>query len=464
MPNTFAYAMLLCWPLVAVLIFYYRRLSTLSAAFWVIVGGYLLLPAAMEIDLPMLPPLDQTSIPALSALLGCVFIRKVRIKLLPDSGLQRWLFLGLLIAPLLSTITNPEPFFDGRQTKRGLEMYDALAGILQMYLTLLPMLIGLSLVKSPADIVRLLKLLLYAAIAYSPLILFEVRMSPQLHTWVYGFFPHDFSQQMRFDGFRPVVFLGHGLLVAMFASVSLCAATTLYKQKYTLGSLPVGMFVLYYAIVLLLCKSVGAWLLGFGSMLCVLMLSPRLLLSVATFIALLAFVYPLMAMNGLIPEKMLVETAALFGQDRAQSLAYRFSHEERLLDHAARKLSFGWGSWGRNQFYNSVSDGHWVKIIGCFGMLGYLTKAGLLLTSITRGYGVLKTISNRGERGAYAGLLLICALFMVDQVPNSSLSPYFWLLAGGALGIPRRRLAVPLPRRQRLQQSSAYPRMARSPR
>ena len=47
--------------------------------------------------------------------------------------------------------------------------------------------------------------------------LVEVRLSPQINTWIYGFFQHDFIQMMRYGGFRPIVFLPHGLWVAFFA-------------------------------------------------------------------------------------------------------------------------------------------------------------------------------------------------------------------------------------------------------
>ncbi len=41
------------------------------AAIWSLLGGFLLLPSGMKIDLPMLPPIDKMSVPALSALLLC---------------------------------------------------------------------------------------------------------------------------------------------------------------------------------------------------------------------------------------------------------------------------------------------------------------------------------------------------------------------------------------------------------
>jgi hypothetical protein len=52
-----------------------------------------------------------------------------------------------------------------------------------------------------------------------------------LHTWVYGYFPHSFAQQLRYGGYRPVVFMGHGLLVALFAAIALISAVVMWQLK-----------------------------------------------------------------------------------------------------------------------------------------------------------------------------------------------------------------------------------------
>ena len=55
---------------------------------------------------------------------------------------------------------------------------------------------------------------------YSLPMLFEVRMSPQLHNWMfYGSSPAAFGRP-RAGGFRPVVFLTQGLELALFAAMA----------------------------------------------------------------------------------------------------------------------------------------------------------------------------------------------------------------------------------------------------
>ena len=75
----------------------------------------------------------------------------------------------------------------------------------------------------------MLRGLVVAGLIYSLPMLFEVRMSPQLHTWIYGYFPHSFGQQMRDGGFRPVVFIGHGLGVAFFVMTTVVAAAAFWR-------------------------------------------------------------------------------------------------------------------------------------------------------------------------------------------------------------------------------------------
>ena len=67
---------------------------------------------------------------------------------------------------------------------------------------------------------ELATVLFIGGLIYIPLCLYEIRMSPQLHNTIYGFYQHDFVQTMRAGGWRPTVFLQHGLAVGLFMSVT----------------------------------------------------------------------------------------------------------------------------------------------------------------------------------------------------------------------------------------------------
>jgi len=405
-------------------------MPVVQATFWTIVGGFLFLPVKTAIDFPFIPPLDKESIPVLAALIGCRYIKRVKIKLLPQAGLERWLILLLIITPIFTTLNNQESF----NGIPGLTLHDTMSAIINQYLFILPFVLGIQLIRTYEDQLLLFKLLVIAGLIYSVPILFEVRMSPQLHTWIYGFFPHSFIQQMRFDGFRPVVFMGHGLIVSMFVAISLGAATVLWIEKIKIRNLPPLFIVLYFFLLLVLCKTLGAFLLG--SLLLVI-LNLRQISSLkwfSIFAVLIALFYPLLSIFSLFPHESLVHVATEFDVNRGRSLDFRFYNEGLLLDHARDKLFFGWGGWGRFRLDESVTDGNWIIIFGQYGLIGFLSLFGLLAVSIFKGFKLAKITYTPNERRLLFYHALIVVVIIIDQLPNASLAAWMLLLSGALMG------------------------------
>ncbi|MFV1985468.1 MAG: hypothetical protein ACC657_18110, partial [Thiohalomonadales bacterium] len=328
MANTFAYIILILWPFISLL--FYKRLPVIHATFWTIVGGFLILPVRFDIDFPLIPPLGKESIPALAALIGCIYIKKIKIKLIPQNGLERWFIIILLISPIITVFTNQE-VINGIS---GLTMHDAFSSIINQYIRLLPLIIGMQLIKTHEDLLVIFKLLVISALAYSLLILFEIRMSPQLHTWVYGYFPHTFGQQARFGGFRAVVFLGHGLIVSMYLAIVLGAVTILKKQKIRIYGIPLGLIIAYFIVVLILNKTVSGFLLGMLLFVIIGWLSINFIRRSALLFIFIVLLYPALAIMGLFPHQLLVDMATNLDPERGASLAFRFHHESLLLEHA----------------------------------------------------------------------------------------------------------------------------------
>ena len=145
-----------------------------------------------------------------------------------------------------------------------------------------------------------------AGLWYSLLILVETRFSPQLHTWLYGFFPHSFLQQKRFGGFRAVVFLGHGLVVAMFVVVVLSSSVILWKEKIKASRFSPIAVVFYLVLVLVFCKSVGPGILGLMFAITVGFGSIGLLRGVTAGTTIIVVAYPILCLYGLFPHDFLV--------------------------------------------------------------------------------------------------------------------------------------------------------------
>lgn len=428
MPNNFAYFVLILWPFIS--LFIYKRLPIIPATFWTIVGGFLLLPSKTAIDFPFIPPLNKESITVIAALIGCRYIKKIKITLIPKEGIERWFILILLITPFITMINNQETY----NFIPGLTLHDTISAIVNQYLKLLPLILGMQLIKTHEDQLVLFKLLVVAGLIYSLPILFEVRMSPQLHTWIYGFFPHGFGQQMRGDGFRSIVFLGHGLIVAMFVAITLGAATILMKEKISTLRLHPWLVVFYFMVVLVFCKTMGALILGIVLLLSIAWMPINLIRRISLVIIFIVVMYPMLSIFDLFPHQKLIELATDINPLRGESLAFRFHHENLLLQHAEQKIFFGWGSWGRNRLDESVTDGYWIILFGQYGLFGFLSMFGLAMSSIWKGIKHSNYIKDKSQKNLLVYYALLVSVIMVDQIPNASLAAWLLFLIGGLLG------------------------------
>jgi len=97
-----------------------------------------------------------------------------------------------------------------------------------------PFILGRACFRSRAAALDLLKVLVFFGLIYSLFFLFEVRMSPQLHKRIYGFHQHPFTQTLRGEGYRPMVFLRTGLVVAIFNMTTALAAWLLVSLNVKL--------------------------------------------------------------------------------------------------------------------------------------------------------------------------------------------------------------------------------------
>jgi hypothetical protein len=276
-----------------------------------------------------------------------------------------------------------------------------------------------------------------AALVYSLLALYEIRMSPQLNRMLYGFFPHSWHQHVRSDGFRPVVFLSHGLNLALFFCMGILAAIGLYRisdiAKRKILLLSIGWLFLTLA----LSKSLGSLSIAIAIAPAAFFFPIRLRLLVAAAIGILVLSYPAARFFDLVPTTKIISWAEGIDPARAQSFAFRVDNENDLLAHAAERPLFGWGGWGRNRVFDetgndtSTTDGGWILAFGKGGWVEYLTTFGLLALPCI-------ILAFRGRSwdvsSATAGLCLVLAANMLDLLPNNGQSPVTWLIAGALLG------------------------------
>jgi hypothetical protein len=450
-PNWFTYIALLSWPIVA--LWLYRTRPVNQATLWTILGAQLLLPVLAEFKFPGIPSFDKVSIPNIAALIGCIFVARQPIRFFSRIGLAEVLLLMGVVGPFVTAELNNDPIFIGNVVLPAETNYDALSDVVAQLIILLPFFLGRQVLRSATDNEEILRVLTIAGLLYSLPILFEVRMSPQLHYWFYGYFSFGFAQQVRNDGFRAAVFMGHGLLVAFFVATTAIAAAALWRTRTRILHLaPVGITT-YLMGILLLCKSMGPLVYGATLIPLIRFTQPRMQLRIATILVSIALLYPMLRMADLFPTKLLVEAATSISGERADSLAFRFDNEDVLLARASQRLLFGWGRWGRGRVFDqdsgkdiSVTDGAWIGTTASFGLFGFFAQFCLLALPVYRARTALKFVKSEHDSIVLAALALIVSVNIVDLLPNASLMPWTWLLAGALLG--RAEALVPLSRKR----------------
>jgi len=437
----FGYLVLYSFPLVVLILF--RRVEKQKALVASLLAGYLLLPEQLMLDLPLLPSLDKHTIPAFAVFSVLLVKSRVPDKAvlsgwIPKNWLARGFLLALVVGPYFTTQTNVDPLLIGpRMMLPGLTIYDAASLALSTVALLLPFLLARKFLAHPEHQRIVLSAFVVAASLYSFLAFYEVRMSPQLNNIIYGFFPHSFLQHIRNGGFRPLVFLNHGLWLSIFLSLSVLAAASMFRLSTTGAAR--GKYLLaclWIMLTLFMSKSLGALMIA-SCLLPVVFLGRRLQLMAASIVAMVVIIYPILRGAGVVPLDAIMEWANSVSPERAWSLGYRIQNEEILLEKAQERPVFGWGIWGRSQIYNDVGkqistpDGYWIIVLGFGGWVKYIAEFGLLCLPIFIMF-LRRKAYDIGTETTLLTLLLTANLF--DLLPNATITPLTWILAGALWG------------------------------
>lgn len=421
-------------------------MSARKAIIWSILAGFLLLPVRTGFDAPGIPNMDKTLIPNLSVLVWALIFARHKVIVIPRNKILVGLMLIYVTSPFFTMLNNQDPLRLSVSSLPGMNIYDGVSVLFKQMIEIIPFLIGYSSFRTESNIREVLKALVMAALAYSILILWEVRLSPQLHTQIYGFFPSDFSQQMRAGGFRAVVFLGHGLMVSIFVGMAALAAVGMWRNRTRIFGLPGSAYTAFLLFVLILCKSVGAIILAIVFGIASYLLRYRSMISILAISGMIVVAYPALRGAGLIPINGIAKLSAEFSTDRAASLQTRIDNEEMLLEKSAERPVFGWGTWGRERIYkldwtgkfdytSTITDGTWIIIIGSFGWAGYISTFGLLA------YPTARAFINRKRFAKFPSFVILLGVLVInlfDLLPNSSLTPITWLIAGALAGFTPR--------------------------
>ncbi len=396
------------------------------------IGAWLFLPVA-GYTLKGLPDYTKMSATSVGVLMAAVLLGHRRFLSLRLS----WIDIPMAIwcaVPLATSLSN------------GLGVYDGLSGILgRMIKWGLPYFIGRLYFRDKESLRELVWGIFIGGAIYMPLCLLEVRLSPQLHRWVYGYHQHSFRQTYRLGGFRPMVFMQHGLAVGMWMAAASLAAMWLWRlgRHRTLYGVPVWLWAAALIGTLVLCKSINSLVL-FAGALGVLFVTEWTRTRLAMVLLLLVPVtYMALRTTQTWSGHGLTDLARVVSNERrAQSLESRLVQENLFSAKARRRPIFGWGGWNR-MFPVDESTGRrltrgidslWIIALGTNGFVGLLSwSAALLLPPLVT---LWRLPARYWVHPAFVGcgvLTLLLILHVIDCLFNGMFNPVF-VLAAGALG------------------------------
>ena len=392
--------------------------------------GWLFLPGAVY-NFPGIPPVSKITAVCFPIIFATALFDKQRFgRLSPtklDIPMLIWCF-----CPLVTSISN------------GLGLYDGISGITKNVLTWgFSYAIGKMYFSSYRGLRVLGTWIVIGGLIYIPFCIWEIRMAPTLNYYIYGFRSQSYSTSIRFGGYRPIVFMQHGLALGVWMMSALLTGVWLWRTKVVprLLNFPMGFNVLSLFIVFLLCRSLNAILLfcaGIFSYHAIRSLGFKV---VILCIAVVPVFYIVSRDVGILSTERLTNYASIISSDRARSLYGRLYHEERLVEKAWQRPLFGWGGWGRNRVYNaygedtSVTDGLWIIAFGVYGLVG-LVSLGMILLLPTFAFYRKYHVEDwaQAQFTPMVAFITILPLYTIDCLMNAFVNPIFTVVSGGMLG------------------------------
>jgi hypothetical protein len=423
-----------------------RKWPPAKAAVLLLLIPLLTLPENTGFDLPGLPPLDKNQIAIFWLLIGVVLFHRDRLKSVRLSNWIKLSMLMVLVGNVATALLNTDPIVEGSVSLPGLTLTDARGSLILSTLDyLLPFVLAAAMFNSPRDLRVLFRVLIGAALVYSVLQLVELRLSPQLHYWVYGYHQHGFLSAMRGEGYRPRVFMHSGLALAMFTAIAIMAAAGLYKARIKIFGRSHGWVVAYLVFILFMSRSVAAFLYTQAALVLILFTGSKTQLRFAVLLAVTVLLYPTVRDAGLVPVDEIADVAiAEYGEERTRSLITRLTNEEKLLERANERFFFGWGGWCRSCIYDpwfgtqtSIRDGDWIITVGDYGRVGFLAKYLLLLLPLFIAARQWKRVRRDSDRRLLAALALMVGFSAFDLLPNGNFDYLVFALSGALFGCCR---------------------------
>jgi hypothetical protein len=414
---------LLGWPVLMaclVVVLPVRRVVLVS-----IIGGNLFLPQA-GLFFAGLPDYTKPNAAGLGALVAALLVATPQLLSWRPKAIDLFFF-AFLISSSVSSLFN------------GLGPYDAMSNLVNRFLEWgVAYWVGRAMFRGDGAMRELALGFVLGGVVYAPLCIWESVMSPQLHVQLYGFRPSSFVMAKRWGGWRPMVFMQHGLAVANWMAASAAVAWVLWRSKAVprLWMIPMGFVAAGLVVVTLLLRSTGAAVLLLGMIAAVefVQISRARLALFALILAPAAYIGLRVAgWEG----QQLLDLAGMLDEGRVSSLRVRLENDTRIVSRAMEQPFFGWGGWGRwrvrDEFGQdiTISDSWWGIVVGSTGLFGLISAYGAFMAPM---FLLIRQRTRRrifeGSRGAAWAVGMAILLFILDTLVNAMPNTSFMLAAG----------------------------------
>ncbi|MFC1876749.1 O-antigen ligase domain-containing protein [Thermodesulfobacteriota bacterium] len=402
-----------------------------------VIGGWLFLPMA-GYNLPGLPEYSKITAISIGLLLGHLITRQRQSTpfkwKICDAPMITWCFL----CPTATSLSNQ------------LGIYDGVSGIFGQTMTYgVPYYMGRIYFNNTRALKDLCFGVIIGGMIYLPLCLYEIRMAPRLHREIYGFHQHAFHQHIRYGGYRPMVFMQHGLMVSLWMALS--TTTTFWywrnNEEKHLKGIPFSVIFVALAVTTVLCKSANGWaVLTFGISSCMLY---RNFNAIRPFQILLLGVplYIISRTSVFISAQEITSVASiLFDDERITSLATRLIQEDLINVEALKRPFLGWGTFGRGmpidpvtgERINRARDALWLITFQTYGFTGLFSLYSSLLLGpwfiLNNSKRLNKSDSNYFLTLALS-LSLVVILYSIDSLVNGMFSPLYITISGALISL-----------------------------
>ncbi|MEM1415192.1 MAG: hypothetical protein AAGH15_09840 [Myxococcota bacterium] len=436
--EIFGQFVLLAYVPFALLVFFQPR-SAAGGVIRTVIWGTCFLPETAEVDLPFIPAFNKSSMIGISCWLGVLWKAPHRLRQTPAFRGYEVFFVISIIGMIATVYTNRFDISEGRAFRPALTLYDLISEVLALLVSVfLVFRASRTAIRRRKDMEDLSKVLVQAGLIYTLGALIELRLSPQLHYWVYGESPQSFLQVIRFGGYRPLVFMETGMAVGMFfvlTSLMAMARATIGRGDRRLS--------LWLAAILVAVKSTGAVLYGIVLLPLAAMKKRKRTGLIPLSIAIIVMVYPFTRSAEIFPDKDLVKFVTDIDAERGESIWFRFDQESQILKRTRENnFAFGWGPYARSHIFlpwdgrdMTVLDGHWIIILGDQGVVGFLCVFLTLCIPLVRAGPTIKKLEDRDTRTLFWAIACGAAVYILDLLPNGLFNDLPYFLTGAVAGL-----------------------------